>query len=108
MKLLDKLFPPYDREADLARVKRNRFELLETLDNLFHKLGDPTGFQWICDRYDRALVKAGEPSMAKIYGAENDPLTLAVNRAFNTGEIVFWEEGDPLPDPEGPIRPLDE
>jgi hypothetical protein len=55
-KLLRKLFPPYDREADLARVRRNRFELLELLDNLFHKLGNPPGFGWICDRYDQALI----------------------------------------------------
>jgi hypothetical protein len=35
---------------------------------------------------------------------ENDPLARAVNRAFNTGEPVLWHEGDPLPEPGGPVR----
>jgi hypothetical protein len=39
---------------------------------------------------------------------ENDPLTLAVNRAFNTGEVVEWNLGDKLPDPEGPIKPIED
>jgi len=37
-----------------------------------------------------------------------DPLTLAVNRAFNTGEWVYWQAGDPLPEPEGTVRPIKE
>lgn len=42
------------------------------------------------------------------YHPDADPLTLAVNRAFNTGEMVVWREGDPLPDPEGPVKPIEE
>lgn len=40
-------------------------------------------------------------------GATSDPLTLAVNRAFNTGEVVSWTRGEPLPDPDGPILPME-
>jgi hypothetical protein len=40
-------------------------------------------------------------------GTDDDPLTLAVNRAWNTGETVYWTEGMPLPDPGGPIMPIE-
>lgn len=31
------------------------------------------------------------------------PLTAALSRAWNTGETVVWREGDPIPDPGGPV-----
>lgn len=45
-----------------------------------------------------------EASWSDEFFPADDPLTLAVNRAANTGEMVLWREGDPLPDPEGPVR----
>lgn len=35
---------------------------------------------------------------------DDDPMARAVNRSFNTGEVVVWHEGDELPDPAGPTR----
>lgn len=34
------------------------------------------------------------------------PIIAVVNRAINTGEIVWWVRGQPIPDPSGPVRPL--
>jgi hypothetical protein len=34
------------------------------------------------------------------------PMARAVNRAFNTGEVVSWEAGEPLPEPGGPEKPV--
>jgi hypothetical protein len=38
---------------------------------------------------------------------KDDPLSLAVNRAWNTGEPVSWSQGEPLPEPGGPNRPVE-
>jgi hypothetical protein len=52
--------------------------------------------------------KAKQPASESHFLAEDDPLAAAVNRAWNTGEAVFWKEGDPLPKPDGPVRPVED
>jgi len=54
----------------------------------------------------RLFRRKGDGAFPKPYLPDDDPLTLAVNRAFNTGETVYWTKGKPLPDPEGPVRKL--
>lgn len=41
-------------------------KLLERLDTLFHRLGNPPGFQWICDRYEQALTDGIEETTAEL------------------------------------------
>lgn len=56
----------------------------------------------------REIVREIETPPELEYDPETDPMTLAVNRAFNTGEPVYSTEGQPLPEPGGPIKPIHE
>lgn len=39
-------------------------------------------------------------------GGSLHPLTATASRAFNTGEPVYWTDGEAIPEPAGPVLKL--